>query len=163
MNPPLRLRELRQLSLRPCYASSTLRKPLFERGKKKIGSSPLTRYDLDDADLEYWVNLLSVSTRLRFSRIRARAIRTIDSKFKSMCPVEKFASGVMFDIEEWIFSSFSKICQREKPLSDVEARKLDIVTVARIARAREAMYNVSAPTSSSADRVVKEAFEGALP
>lgn len=80
-----------------------------------------------------------------------------------MCPVEKFSVGVTFDVEEWVFSSFSKICQRAKPLSDVEARKLDIVTVARIARAREAIYNFSAPASSSADTVVKEAFEGALP
>lgn len=122
-----------------------------------------TRYDLDDANLEYWVNLLSVSTRLRFNRVRARAIRTIDSKFESMCPVEKFASGVTFNIEGWIFPSFSKICQREKPLSDADARKLDIITVARIARAREAIYTLSAPTSFPADEVVKEAFKGALP
>ena len=81
-----------------------------------------------------------------------------------MCPVEKFAVGVMFDVEEWNFPSFSKICLREKPLSDAEARKLDIVTVARIARAREKMYNFCAPTASfSTDAVVKEAFKGALP
>jgi len=120
-------------------------------------------YDLDDVNLEYWVDLLSVSTRLKFGRIRARAIRTIDSKFESMCPVEKFAIGVMFDVEKWVFSSFSKICQREKPMSDAEARRLDIVTVARIARAREAIYNFSVPTTFSADAVVREAFKGALP
>jgi hypothetical protein len=123
----------------------------------------LTRYELEDADLEYWVNLLSVSTRLRFSRVRARAIRTMDSKFESMCPVEKFSVGAMFDVQGWGFSSFSKICQREKPLTDAEARKLDIVTVARIARAREKMYNVSAPTPFPVDKVVKEAFKGSLP
>lgn len=123
----------------------------------------MTRYDLEDTKLEYWVDLLSVSTRLRFGRIRARAVRTIDSKFESMCPVEKFAIGVTFGVDQWNFSSFSKICHREKPLSDVEARKLDIVTVARIARARERIYNFSVPTSFSADTVVKEAFKGALP
>ena len=122
-----------------------------------------TRYDLNDANLEYWVNLLSVATRLRFTRVRARAIRTIDIKFESMCPVEKLSIGVMLNVEEWIFSSFSKICRREKPLSDGEARKLGIVTVARIARAREAIYNFSAPTSFPADRVVREAFRGTLP
>jgi len=119
-----------------------------------------TRYDLDDARLEFWINLLSVSTHLRFTRIRARAIQTIDSKFESMCPVEKFTIGAMLRVDEWIFPSFSKICHREKPLSDEEARRLDIVTVARIARAREAMYNFSSPTSSPADVVVKEAFQG---
>jgi hypothetical protein len=80
-----------------------------------------------------------------------------------MCPVEKFAIGAMLNVEGWIFPSFSKICQREKPLSDAEARRLDIVTVARIARAREAIYNFSAPTSFTADVVVKEAFKGTLP
>jgi len=79
-----------------------------------------------------------------------------------MCPVEKLAIGAMLNVEEWIFSSFSKICQREKPLSDAEARKLGIVTVARIARAREAIYNFSTHTSFSADRVVKDAFKGTL-
>jgi len=79
-----------------------------------------------------------------------------------MCPVEKFAIGVMLNIEEWIFSSFSRICQREKPLNDAEARRLDIVTVARVARAREAIYNPSAPISLTADVVVRKAFEGVL-
>ena len=79
-----------------------------------------------------------------------------------MCPVEKLTIGVMFKVEEWIFSSFSKICRREKPLNDAEARKLDIVTVARIARAREMIYNFSAPTSFPTDRVVEEAFKGTL-
>ena len=124
--------------------------------------SGLIRYDLEDANLGYWIKLLSASTRLRFTRIRTRAIRTIDSKFKSMCPVEKFAIGVMLEIEEWIFPSFSKICQREKPLNDAEARRLDIVTVARVARAREAMYNSSAPISLTTDVVVRMAFEGVL-
>lgn len=121
-----------------------------------------TRYELDDANLEYWVNLLSVTTHLRFTRIRARAIRTIDTKFESMCPVEKLTIGVTFKVEEWIFSSFSRICRREKPLNDVEARKLDVVTVARIARAREMIYNFSAPNPFSADIVVREAFKGML-
>ena len=79
-----------------------------------------------------------------------------------MCPVEKFAVGAMLNVDEWIFPSFSKICHREKPLSDAEARKLDIVTVARIARAREAIYNFSSPVSSPADVVVEEAFQGTL-
>jgi hypothetical protein len=79
-----------------------------------------------------------------------------------MCPVEKLTVGIMFDVEEWIFSSFSKICRREKPLDDAEARKLDIVTVARIARAREIICSLSAPASSPADRVVEEAFKGTL-
>lgn len=79
-----------------------------------------------------------------------------------MCPVEKLTIGVTFGVEEWIFSSFSKICQREKPLNDAEARKLDIVTVARIARAREIIYHLSAPTSFPADKVVEEAFKGML-
>jgi len=122
----------------------------------------LTRYELDDNDLEYWVNLLSVATRLRFTRIRKRAIRMIDAKFESICPVEKLTIGVTFDIEEWIFPSFSKICRRGKPLSDAEARKLDLITVARIARARETIYNFSAPTSFPTDRVVEEAFKGML-
>ena len=74
-----------------------------------------------------------------------------------MCPVEKLAIGAMLDVEGWIFSSFLKICQREKPLSDAEARRLDIVTVARVARAREAIYNSSAPISFPVERVVKEA------
>lgn len=80
-----------------------------------------------------------------------------------MCPVDKFSIGEMLNVEEWIFPSFSKICQREKPLNDAEAQKLDIVTVARIARAREAMYNISVPTPFPADTVMKEAFKGTLP
>jgi hypothetical protein len=79
-----------------------------------------------------------------------------------MCPVEKFAIGTMLSVNEWIFPNFSRICHRERPLSDEEAQKLDIVTVARIARAREAMYNFSASSSSPADVMVKEAFRGTL-
>jgi hypothetical protein len=78
-----------------------------------------------------------------------------------MCPVEKFSIGAMLNIEEWMFSSFAKICQRAKPLSDAEAQRLDIVTVARIARVREAIHNSSAPTSLPPD-MVKNAFEGTL-
>ena len=156
---------LHQSSLSRCCGSFTLRKPVPKLWtlKQLVETFWPPRYDLDDANLEYWINLLSVSTRLRFSRIRARAVQTIDSKFESMCPVDKFSIGEMLNVEEWMFPSFSKVCQREKPLSDAEARKLDIVTVARIARAREAMYNISVPTPFPADTVMKEAFKGTLP
>lgn len=78
-----------------------------------------------------------------------------------MCPVEKLTVGVISNVDEWVFSSFSDLCRREKPLNDAEARMLDIVTVARIARAREMAYN-SPPSSLPADRVVEEAFKGTL-
>jgi len=121
-----------------------------------------TRYEIHDTSPEYWIDLLSVATRLRFTRIRARAIRTIDTKFECLCAVEKLIAGVKFNVEEWIFSSFSNLCRREKPLNDAEARRLGIVTVTRIARAREVIYNPSASTSLPADRVVEEAFKGTL-
>ena len=90
-----------------------------------------------EPSLNYWINILSVSTKYQLDLIRPIAIKGIDTYKPEIDPVEKNVLGAKYGIKEWEASSFEVLCQRPKPLTDKEAQKLGAVLVATIFRERE--------------------------
>ncbi|CAE6500657.1 unnamed protein product [Rhizoctonia solani] len=56
---------------------------------------------------------------------------------KNLGDVEKVVFAREFDIKEWLAPAHSRLCQREKPLNNEEARKLGVDSVLVISRMRE--------------------------
>ncbi|KAL5633916.1 hypothetical protein ACGC1H_005941 [Rhizoctonia solani] len=56
---------------------------------------------------------------------------------KNLEDVEKVVFAREFDIKDWLAPAHSRLCQREKPLDNEEARKLGVDSVLVISRMRE--------------------------
>ncbi|KAJ1305377.1 hypothetical protein OPQ81_000392 [Rhizoctonia solani] len=75
---------------------------------------------------------------LRFSELRAFLLPLAE---KHLDDVDKVILSRQFDIKEWLAPAHVRLCQREKPLSGEEARKLGVESVLIISRMREQHRN----------------------
>jgi hypothetical protein len=112
--------------------------------------------------LDEWVDLLSIATRFDFEKIRERAIREIGSgrhhtsdspsgAHRRIDPVDKILLAELYDVPQWLKSSYAALCQRANPLEDCEGEKLGLKTALRIARAREAVRESPHSRASTPD------------
>jgi hypothetical protein len=108
-----------------------------------------------EAELQRQINLLSISTRFDFERVREAAIRCIrygpsrrqewftpsgDSQWlASVSPVDRICLAEKYDIPEWLCPSYEDLCQRVAPLEVHEAERIGVRTATLLARAREAV------------------------
>lgn len=90
-----------------------------------------------DPSLQYWTDLLSISTKYQLESIRTVAIKGIDTFRPEIDPVEKYALATKHMVKEWEGSSFKMLCQRPDPLTVEEAKKLGVVVVTEVFRERE--------------------------
>ncbi|KAK7042602.1 BTB domain-containing protein [Favolaschia claudopus] len=101
------------------------------------------------ASTQEWINLLSISTRYVFQRVREAAIRALDEPLPS---VDRIVLAEKHDIPHWLRIAYVEICERSKPLSGEEAEKIGARKTAMLAQARETVRNphhqvASAPPS----------------
>ncbi|CCL99365.1 uncharacterized protein FIBRA_01383 [Fibroporia radiculosa] len=94
-------------------------------------------FEDEAVSLSEWITLLNVSTRLRFSRVRACAIREITARRESLSAVEIIVLAIRHDIPGWLASAYADLCRRTHPLDDLEAEELGARITARVGRARE--------------------------
>jgi len=85
--------------------------------------------------LEELIDLLSVSTRFDFERIRQLAINTIGKK--DLPPVDLIFLAEKYDVDQWLRRAYIALCQRREPLEVEEARKLGFEKTVLVAKARE--------------------------
>ena len=90
-----------------------------------------------EPSLQYWVNLLSISTKYHLELIRPIAIKGIDAYRPEIDPVEKYALAVKYMVDGWKDSSFKMLCDRPAPLTIPEAEKLGVAIVTQIFTKRE--------------------------
>ena len=90
-----------------------------------------------EPSLQYWTDLLSISTKYQLESIRPVAIKGIDNYRQEIDPVEKYALATKYMVKEWEASSFKRLCQRADPLTVEEAKKLGVVVVTEVFRERE--------------------------
>ncbi|KAF9810221.1 hypothetical protein IEO21_07063 [Rhodonia placenta] len=93
--------------------------------------------DNDAVSLEEWTTLLDVSTRLRFSKIRTRAVREITAQRQSLSAVEIIVLAIRHDVSGWLAQAYADLCRRPYPLDELEAERLGARITARVGRARE--------------------------
>lgn len=93
-------------------------------------------------DWKFWSDLLSISTRFCFDKIRQRAIIQLSS---SLTPIEKIYHGKKYDVPNWLREGYQSVCKRAQPLDLPEAEKIGWETAIMLAKAREIYYRTDAP------------------
>ncbi|KAJ6588112.1 hypothetical protein B0H19DRAFT_922518, partial [Mycena capillaripes] len=97
------------------------------------------------ASMREWIDLLAISTRFDFQRIRESAIDAIEhSRWRHergvsnvIDPIEQIVLAEKHDISHWLRIAYVAICERGQPLQEWEAEKIGYRKTALLARARE--------------------------
>jgi hypothetical protein len=92
------------------------------------------------SDVQFWSNLLSISTRFFFDKIRERAIRMLSL---SATPVDKLYLAQKYDIPQWVQQARKRLCERSRPLEIWEAERIGWDTAILLAKAREILRDSS--------------------
>ncbi|KAL0566056.1 hypothetical protein V5O48_015964, partial [Marasmius crinis-equi] len=95
--------------------------------------------------IEYWVNLLSVSTNFEFPRAREHAIAAIDicqslgtSDSNTIDPARIIEIANLYGVEKWLEPAYAALAEREEMVSAEEAEMIGMKGVLVIMREREA-------------------------
>ncbi|KAI0342105.1 hypothetical protein BDW22DRAFT_1358220 [Trametopsis cervina] len=101
------------------------------------------------ADLKFWSDLLSISTRFFFDAIREQAVQKLAELLRgNRNPVEKIYLASKFDIASWKREAYCALCEREDPLELWEATRIGWETAILLVKAREVLRdNRSHPAS----------------
>lgn len=95
-------------------------------------------------ELDNWITLLSISTRLEFEAIRKRAIQEINDADKNiLSPIDKIVLAAQHNVPEWLAPAYGDLCRRDEPLEEAEAVKIGYRKTVLLARAREALRDDS--------------------
>jgi hypothetical protein len=86
--------------------------------------------------VNHLTNLLSISTRFDFERIRQLAISRLE-RLLILDPIEKIVLAVKHDIPQWLAPAYEALCQRPNPLNEWEARKIGWTKAVLVAQARK--------------------------
>jgi hypothetical protein len=96
------------------------------------------------ASLADWIALLSISTRLLFEKLRARAIKEITSRMNEVDQFELISLAVKYDVEQWLKPAYRKIVARNELITHQEALKIPFHMAIMLMRSREQYWkNVS--------------------
>ncbi|KAJ7878119.1 hypothetical protein B0H14DRAFT_2342110 [Mycena olivaceomarginata] len=104
------------------------------------------------AAMQEWIDLLAISTRFDFQRIREDAIDAIEHsrwppisplgwRKQTIDPIDQIVLAEKNDIRHWLPIAYALICERGNSLEEWEAEKLGARKTALLARAREAIRN----------------------
>lgn len=88
-----------------------------------------------------WIDLLAISSRYDFEKIRKRAIKELENAKPATDPVTKVMLALKHDIPEWLQPAYILLCERPEPLEEAEAEKLGISTTIKVAKAREKFHS----------------------
>ncbi|KAJ7766345.1 hypothetical protein DFH07DRAFT_809654 [Mycena maculata] len=99
--------------------------------------------------MEQWIDLLAISTRFNFEKIRNYAIDAIEysrwpaerSRKSTIGSIDQIVLAEKHDIPHWLPNAYALICERGSPLEEWEAEKIGYRTTTLLARAREAVRN----------------------
>ncbi|KAF7795711.1 hypothetical protein EIP86_006876 [Pleurotus ostreatoroseus] len=85
--------------------------------------------------VDHWTDLLSISTRFAFDRIRTRAIAEIIRSDTDA--VSRISLAQKFDIPSWLPEAYADVVRRIEPLTVEEARAVGLGTAVLLMKARE--------------------------
>ncbi|KAJ6453586.1 hypothetical protein C8R45DRAFT_1039117 [Mycena sanguinolenta] len=106
------------------------------------------KFQRGKASTRDWINLLAISTRFVFERLRVLAIAALENcswpfppRSGQLDPFEQIVLAEKHDIPHWLRIAHVKICERSEPLETWEAEKIGAHKTALLARARETVRN----------------------
>jgi hypothetical protein len=99
--------------------------------------------------MQEWIDLLEISTRFVFQRLRECAIDAIEHHRwrprpgvpTTIDPIEQIVLAEKHEIPHWFRIAYVSICERSEPLEEWEARKIGFRKTTLLARARETVRN----------------------
>jgi hypothetical protein len=89
------------------------------------------------ASLADWIAMLSISTRLLFEKLRARAIKEITTRMKQVDPFELIGLAIKYDVEQWLKPAYRRIVARNELITHQEALKVPFHMAIMLMRSRE--------------------------
>ncbi|KAJ7448245.1 hypothetical protein B0H11DRAFT_1629075, partial [Mycena galericulata] len=101
-----------------------------------------------EATMQEWIDLLAISTRFDFERVRQRAISAIDHcrwpqkswpQTTTIDPVDQILLAEKHNIPHWFRIAYESLCARGHPLEEWEAEKIGYRRTVLLARTREAI------------------------
>ncbi|KAH9996245.1 hypothetical protein BJV77DRAFT_960655 [Russula vinacea] len=98
-----------------------------------------------------WIALLSISTRLIFDKVRARAIKEITARLDQVDPFELIGLAVKYDVEEWLKPAYRRIVTRNNLITHQEALKVPFSMAVMLMRAREQYWRETEPILINTD------------
>ncbi|KAI0251869.1 hypothetical protein BJV78DRAFT_1207337 [Lactifluus subvellereus] len=84
-----------------------------------------------------WMELLSISTRLLFDTVCARAIQEITSRMNEAPPFDLIALASKHDVKKWLKPAYQKVVMRTDLITEAEARKIPFPIAVMLTRSRE--------------------------
>jgi hypothetical protein len=102
------------------------------------------------------INLLSISTRFDFERLRELVIDAID-KLK-WHPVLRITLAEKYNVDPWLRPAYMALCHRPDPLEAEEAKQLGFEKTVLIAKAREKRIHMRYVDWEALGRIVDEIF-----
>ncbi|KAJ6625177.1 hypothetical protein B0H10DRAFT_1942763 [Mycena sp. CBHHK59/15] len=104
-------------------------------------------FQRNEAQMQAWIDLLSIATRFDFQRLRECAIGAIEHnlwpgtprRFESIDPIKQIVLAEKHDIPHWLPIAYAALCQRPNPLEEWEAEQIGYRKTTLLARAREAV------------------------
>lgn len=103
-----------------------------------------------EPSIQYWIDLLSISTKYELDLIIPIAIKGIDAFRPEIDPVEKYVLAIQHTVKQWEAPSFDALCQRPDPLTVEEAEKLGVVVATGVFRERERIHSEMMHAANSA-------------
>lgn len=100
-------------------------------------SYPRQSIEESSLSIDDWTDLLAISTRFDFDKVRKRAIKEIENSQPPVDPVTKVMLANKHDIPEWLQASYISLCERTEPLEEEEAEKLGLPMTVKVAKLRE--------------------------
>ncbi|KAJ7676326.1 hypothetical protein B0H14DRAFT_3684752, partial [Mycena olivaceomarginata] len=108
------------------------------------------KFQRHQAAMREWIDLLAISTRFDFQRLRECAIHAIEQgqwtqgrrmrmRKIDIDPIEQILLAEKHDVPHWLRIAYVAICERSDPLEEWEAEKIGARKTALLARAREAV------------------------
>ena len=89
------------------------------------------------ASLADWIAMLSISTRLLFEKLRARAIKEITTRLNQADPFELIGLATKYDVEQWLKPAYRRIVARTQLITHQEAIKIPFHMAIMLMRSRE--------------------------
>ncbi|KAF8273655.1 hypothetical protein EI94DRAFT_1795059 [Lactarius quietus] len=89
------------------------------------------------AALDDWIAMLSISTRLIFPKVRARATKELTSRLDEIEPFDLIGLAVKCDVQEWLKPAYRRIVIRANLIAHEEAEKIPILMTTMLMRSRE--------------------------
>jgi len=97
--------------------------------------------------VQQWTSILSIATRFKMAKVRAKAIFQLNKLRHTIDPVEQIVLSTRYNISEWLSDAYVALCEREKPLSAEEGRRLGDDIPYLVAEAREKILRIELDAS----------------